>query len=145
MYSKTKSDFTGENREGSPASPLIRPSVFPCLAAGVIKPENLQLLKCSGSLQRNFQILVRAETLGVKGRKDYTIEEVSSQYPLEKKYTTKWTGECQAVECQGLTTSYSKKHFRMRSRNTEIAYSSCELGKRVTVQLVLKPLELQSF
>lgn len=37
------------------------------------------------SLQRNFQTLVGAKTLAGKRRKDYTIEEVSSQYLLEKK------------------------------------------------------------
>lgn len=62
--------------------------------------------------------------------------------PIGKKHTTKRAWEYQAVGCQGLATSYSKKHFRMRSRNTEIetAYSSCELGNRVPVRLVQKPL-----
>lgn len=138
MYGKTKPDFTAEHGEGSLACLLIPPSVFPWVAAGVIKPANLQLLKCSGPLQKNFQILVWAETLGGRGRKDYTIEEASSQYPLE--HTTKGAWECQAVECQELATSYSKKHFRMKSRKTEITYSSCELGNRVPVQLVLKSL-----
>lgn len=147
MYGKTKPDFTVEHGEGRPACPLNSSQCVPmgCSCSNkASKPSPFDMqwgLAEELSLQRNFQILVWAETLGSRGRKDYTIEEVSSQYPLED--TTKGAWECQAAECQGLATSYSKKHFRMKSKNTEVAYSffeeqsPCPVGPKVTVYFTL--------